>query len=47
MSGKDVTTELSVEIVDPLADKIRDSVLGVEHLRGENRKLAYEITVRS
>jgi predicted RNase H-like nuclease (RuvC/YqgF family) len=43
MSGKDVTTEVSVEIGDPLADKIRDSILGVENLRGENRKLADEI----
>ena len=43
MSGKDVTTELSVEFGDPLADKIRDSILGVENLRGENRRLADEI----
>jgi predicted RNase H-like nuclease (RuvC/YqgF family) len=43
MSGKDVTTELSVEISDPLADKIRDSILGVETLRGENRRLVNEI----
>ena len=43
MSGKDVTTELPVEIGDPLAAKIRDSILGVENLRGENRRLADEI----
>ena len=43
MSGKDVTTELPVEIGDPLAAKIRDSILGVETLRGENRRLADEI----
>ena len=43
MSGKDVTTELSVEIGDPLAAKIRDSILGVENLRTENRRLADEI----
>jgi hypothetical protein len=43
MSEKDVTTELPVEIGDPLAAKIRDSILGVENLRGENRKLADEI----
>ena len=28
---------------DPLADKIRDSILGVEILRGENRQLADKI----
>ena len=43
MSGKDVTTELSAGIGDPLAAKIRDSILGVENLRGENRRLADEI----
>jgi len=43
MSGKDVTTGLPVEIGDPLAAKIRDSILGVETLRGENRRLADEI----
>jgi hypothetical protein len=43
MSGKDVTTESSVDIGDPLAAKIRDSILGVENLRGENRRLADEI----
>ena len=43
MSGKDVTTELPVEIGDPLAAKIRDSILGVENLRNENRRLADEI----
>ena len=43
MSGNYVATELSVEIGDPLADKIRDSILGVENLRGENRRLADEI----
>jgi predicted RNase H-like nuclease (RuvC/YqgF family) len=43
MSGKDDTTELPVEIGDPLAAKIRDSILGVETLRGENRRLADEI----
>jgi predicted RNase H-like nuclease (RuvC/YqgF family) len=43
MSGKDVTTELPVEIGDPLAAKIRYSILGVENLRSENRRLADEI----
>jgi hypothetical protein len=43
MSGNDVTTEFSVEIGDPLAAKIRDSILGVENLRNENRRLADEI----
>ena len=43
MSGKDDTTELPVEIGDPLAAKIRDSILGLETLRGENRRLADEI----
>jgi hypothetical protein len=43
MSGKDVTTELPVEIGDPLVAKIRDSILGVETLRGENLRLANEI----
>jgi hypothetical protein len=43
MSGKDVTTESPVEIGDPLAAKIRDSILGVENLRSENRRLANEI----
>src|SRR6516164_4828844 len=43
MSGKDVTTELPVEIGDPLAAKIRDSILGVENLRSENRRLADEV----
>ena len=43
MSGKDVTTELSVGTGDPLAGKIRDSILGVENLRSENRRLADEI----
>jgi len=43
MLGKDVTTELQVEIGDPLAAKIRDSILGVENLRNENRRLADEI----
>ena len=42
MSG-DVTTGLSVEMGDPLAGKIRDSILGVENLRGENRRLADKI----
>jgi hypothetical protein len=42
MSGKDITTELPVEFGDPLAAKIRDSILGVENLRGENRRLADE-----
>ena len=46
MSGKDDTTELPVEIGDPLAGKIRDSILGVENLRGENRRLADEIKDR-
>jgi hypothetical protein len=45
MSGKDVTTELSVEIGDPLAATIRDSILGVENLRGENRRLADDIQI--
>jgi len=39
MSG----SELSAAIGDPLAAKIRDSILGVENLRGENRRLADEI----
>ena len=39
MSG----SELSVEIDDPLAAKIRDSILGVENLRSENHRLADEI----
>src|SRR6516164_6122361 len=43
MSGNDVTTEFSVEIGDPLAAKMRDSILGVENLRNENRRLADEI----
>ena len=43
MSEKDVTTELPVEIGDPLAAKIQDSILGVETLRGENRRLTNEI----
>jgi len=43
MSGKDPTTELSVAMDDPLAGKIRDSILGVENLRTENRRLANEI----
>jgi hypothetical protein len=43
MSGKDVTTELPVEIGDPLAAKIRDSILGVENLRSDNRRLADEV----
>src|SRR6516165_233610 len=43
MSGKDDTTELPVEIGDLLAGKIRDSILGVEKLRSENRRLADEI----
>jgi hypothetical protein len=41
MSGK--ATELSVYTGDPLAGKIRDSILGVENLRSENRRLADEI----
>ena len=47
MSGKDNTTELPVESGDPLAAKIRDSILGLETLRGENRRLADEIIVRT
>src|SRR6516162_2243821 len=43
MSGNDVTTEFPVEIGDPLAAKIRDSILGVENLRSENLRLADEI----
>ena len=39
MSG----SELSAAIGDPLAAKIRDSILGVENLCGENRRLADEI----
>ena len=39
MSG----SELSVEIGDPLVGKIRDSILGVENLRGENSRLADKI----
>ena len=42
MSG----SELSAAIGDPLAAKIRDSILGVENLRGENRRLADEIKDR-
>src|SRR6516225_10237687 len=39
MSG----SELSVEIGDPLVARIRDSILGVENLRGENSRLADKI----
>ena len=43
MSLKDVPKIAETKATDPLADKIRDSILGVENLRVENIKLADQV----
>ncbi|HEY7301155.1 MAG TPA: hypothetical protein VH684_24975 [Xanthobacteraceae bacterium] len=45
MSGVKDLAKLADAKADPLADKIRESILGVEHLRGENTRLATQLNV--
>ena len=40
---KDLPKVAEVKAADPLADKIRDSILGVENLRAENSRLANQV----
>jgi predicted RNase H-like nuclease (RuvC/YqgF family) len=40
---KELTKVSETKPVDPLADKIRDSILGVENLRAENSRLANQV----
>jgi hypothetical protein len=35
--------EMEIESADPLAEKIRDSIIGVENIRSENRRLIEKI----
>ena len=42
---KDLPKVAETRAVDPLADKIRESILGVENLRTENDRLANQINV--
>ena len=39
MTVKSVSTNTDLQSADPLTEKIRDSILGVENLRDENRRL--------
>ena len=43
MAIKDEPRKTEVTDFDPLAEKIRDSILGVETLRAENRRLTEHI----
>ncbi|HEY7296424.1 MAG TPA: hypothetical protein VH684_00700 [Xanthobacteraceae bacterium] len=43
MTIKAVATKPDGEAVDPLTEKIRDSILGVEHLRTENSRLTDQV----
>jgi chromosome segregation ATPase len=43
MTIKSVSTRAEVELGDPLTERIRESILGVENLRAENRKLTEQI----
>jgi DNA anti-recombination protein RmuC len=43
MTVNDALIKEERERVDPLAEKIRESILGVEHLRVENRRLAQQV----
>jgi chromosome segregation ATPase len=40
---KDLPKVAETKSADPLADKIRDSILGVENLRAENARLANQV----
>ena len=40
---KDLPKVAEPKSADPLADKIRDSILGVENLRAENARLANQV----
>jgi chromosome segregation ATPase len=44
MTVNDVPTDPEQEPFDPLAIKIRDSILGVENLRAENRRLTDQVS---
>jgi chromosome segregation ATPase len=43
MPMNNVSTKAEVESRDPLTEKIRESILGVENLRAENRKLTDQV----
>ena len=43
MTAKNIATEASVRSADPLTEKIRDSILGVENLRAENSRLSDQL----
>ena len=43
MAVNNVPTKAEVELGDPLTDRIRESILGVENLRAENRRLTDQV----
>jgi predicted RNase H-like nuclease (RuvC/YqgF family) len=43
MTIKSVPTKAETELGDPLTEKIRESILGVENLRAENHRLTEQI----
>ena len=43
MPVNNVPTKAEVELGDPLTDRIRESILGVENLRAENRRLTDQV----
>ena len=43
MAVNNVPTKAEVELGDPLTDRIRESILGVENLRAENRRLMDQV----
>jgi DNA anti-recombination protein RmuC len=43
MTTKNVPTQADVNSADPLTERIRESILGVEHLRVENSRLADQL----
>jgi hypothetical protein len=43
MLANNVPTKAEVESGDPLTEKIRQSILGVENLRAENRRLTDQV----
>ena len=44
MPVNSVPTKVDVEFGDPLTEKIRESIIGVEKLRAENRELTDKVT---
>jgi hypothetical protein len=44
MTEKNLPTEADRRAADPLTEKIRESILGVENLRAENSRLADQLT---